>query len=160
MQTGESGRAGGRRLRLVGVGLGVAFVAIQLVPVDRTNPPVTGEIQAPTAVQEVLERSCYDCHSNQTSWPWYSRVAPASWLVAWDVAEAREHLNFSEWSSLAPKKKADAIHEIWEEVEEGEMPLWYYLPAHPEARLSDADREALRAWSVSAGGEDHDHEEH
>jgi hypothetical protein len=134
------------------------LVAIQFVPVDTTNPPVETEVPAPAEVATILERSCYDCHSNRSRWPWYSRVAPVSWLVAHDVAEAREHLNFSEWNRLDAKDQAKALEEIWEEVEEGEMPLWFYLPLHPEARLSPGDLERLRGWT--GGGDGHASPEH
>jgi hypothetical protein len=127
-----------------------AFLAIQLVPVERTNPPVETEVPAPPEVRAVLRRACYDCHSHETRWPWYSRVAPASWLIGHDVREGREELNFSTWNRLASKKQVKAMQESWEEVEEGEMPPWFYLPPHPEARLSPEDREVLRAWARSA----------
>jgi hypothetical protein len=134
-------------------GLLLAFVAIQLVPVDRTNPPVETEVPATAEARSVLRRACYDCHSNETVWPWYSRIAPVSWLVARDVHEGREELNFSTWNRLETKDQVEAFHESWEEVEEGEMPLWFYLPAHPEARLSAQDRSVLRAWSLSTSGQ-------
>jgi hypothetical protein len=133
--------------------LGIAFIAIQFVSVDRTNPPVEEEVPAPAEVRQVLRRACYDCHSNETVWPWYSWIAPVSWLVARDVHEGREELNFSTWNRLSTKARVEALHESWEEVSEGEMPPWFYLPPHPEARLSEADREALRRWS---GGERQD----
>lgn len=143
-----------RRILLV---LGVTFVAIQLVPVERSNPPVEEEVPASPDVRAVLRRACYDCHSNESTWPWYSRVAPVSWLVARDVEEAREHLNFSTWNRLSAEDRAEAFEEAWEEVEDGEMPLWFYMPLHPEAKLTAEDRALLRAWSVakgaSAGGE-------
>jgi len=122
-------------------------LAIQLIPVPRENPPTTAGFDTPAKVKEILQRSCYDCHSNETRWPWYSRIAPISWIVAWDVSEAREEMNFSEWGRIEPHKQVELMEEIWEEVEEGEMPLWFYLPVHPEARLSPGDREILRAWS-------------
>ena len=78
-----------------------------------------------------------------------SQVAPASWLLAWDVHEGREELNFSTWNRYSPKKRNKFIKEIWEEIEEGEMPPWFYLPLHPEASLSDQDRMVLREWSKS-----------
>jgi hypothetical protein len=124
----------------------VAFVAIQFVPVDTENPPVEADIDTPSEVKAILRRSCYDCHSNETRWPWYSRVAPFSWLVSYDVAEGREELNFSTWSKLSTREQVERMEESWETVSEGEMPLWYYLPAHPEARISASDRDALRAW--------------
>jgi hypothetical protein len=120
---------------------------IQFVPVDRSNPPVTGEISAPEPVMAVLRGSCYNCHSNETRWPWYSRVAPVSWRIAEHVREAREHLNFSEWQGLPVEDRDQAMEEIWEEVEKGAMPLSDYLSMHPEAVLTDPQRDALRRWS-------------
>jgi hypothetical protein len=140
-----------KRARWVVAVLTLVLFAIQLVPVARTNPPVETEVPAPPEVLAVLERACYDCHSHETKWPWYSRVAPVSWLVAHDVREGREELNFSTWNRLDSKKQVKAMHESWEEVEEGKMPPWFYLPPHPEARLTAEDREVLRAWSRSVG---------
>jgi len=136
----------GRVVKLVLGILVVAIVLIQLVPVERENPLVKGEVSAPDPVMEVLRGSCYDCHSNETVWPWYSRVAPLSWLIAGDVEEGRSHLNFSEWESLTDEDRADAMEEIWEEIEEGAMPLPIYLRMHPEAVLTEPQREVLRRW--------------
>ena len=141
---GYSPQAMKRRLLL---SLLAIFIAIQFVPVDRSNPPVTGEVPAPPEVMEIFKRSCFDCHSNETVWPWYSRVAPVSWLVAYDVDEGREHLNFSQWTSYSGEDQHELREEVWEEVEEGEMPLWFHLPMHPEARLSDEDKELIRLGS-------------
>jgi hypothetical protein len=120
----------------------------QLIPVARTNPPIETEIPVDPEIRQILRRSCYDCHSNQTRWPWYARVAPASWLVARDVKHARKHMNFSTWNAYEAKERAHKFEEIEEEIHEGAMPLWYYLPLHPEARLSDEDKESLRAWAI------------
>ena len=140
--------------------LAATFALIQLVPVSRTNPPVTGEIPAPAEVMAVLEQSCYDCHSNESTWPWYSYVAPVSWLVAYDVNEARDEMNFSEWNQLSPKAQAHKLKECIEEIDEREMPLKKYLALHAEARLTEADVATLRAWVASvvpgSHGEDHD----
>ena len=137
------------------------IVGIQMVPIDRSNPPVQQSVDAPGPVKAILERSCFDCHSHETRWPWYSHIAPVSWLVGYDVAEAREHMNLSTWNLLDPEERAETIEEIWEEVEEGEMPLWYYLPLHPEARLSEADRTTLRDWAAAEGdGSDADSDSH
>jgi hypothetical protein len=130
--------------------LAVILVAIQLVPVDRTNPTVVADFDGPPAVKAVLETSCYDCHSHETRWPWYSRVAPFSWLVAHDVEEARDHLNFSQWGNLDAKRQAKLAEEMWEEVEEGEMPLRMYLLAHPDARLTGAAKATLHDWSLAS----------
>ena len=129
------------------------FVLIQDVPYgrDHTNPPVTQSVKWDSAETEALaKRACYDCHSNETVWPWYSNVAPVSWLVQHDVEEAREHMNFSEFD-----REQKHAHEAAEEVEEGEMPLPIYLPAHPEARLTEVETAQLIAGLKATLGEDH-----
>ena len=126
----------------------VAFIAIQLVPVSRTNPPVQSDFRGSAEVVSVLRRACYDCHSNETVWPWYSRVAPLSWVIVHDVNEGRAVLNFSTWNQLSPEKQAEALKESWEDVAEGKMPTWYYVALHPEARLSANDQSVLRTWSL------------
>jgi hypothetical protein len=128
------------------VALVTILVGIQFIPVARTNPPVTQEVEAPEAVKAVLRRSCYDCHSNTTRWPWYSYVAPVSWLVASDVEEARRHQNFSEWNRYTHDDVQAKLAQIREEVESGEMPLWYYLIMHPSARLSSDDLTLVLNW--------------
>lgn len=123
-------------------GVGALLVA-QAVPYgrDHSNPPVTGEPAWPSArVRELADRACFDCHSHATRWPWYSHVAPMSWLVQRDVDRGRRRLDFSAWDR--PQRGA---HEAAEEVEKGEMPPWFYLPLHAEARLSDAEKAELIA---------------
>jgi len=127
----------------------VLGLAIQLVPVERTNPPVTADLDAPREVKAVLKASCYDCHSHETRWPWYSRVAPVSWLVASDVHEARKKLDFSRWGEYEPRKQARLREGLWEEVKAGEMPPATYLLAHRDARLPDAARATLQAWAAA-----------
>ena len=138
-------------LRRVLVVLFVAFLAIQLVPVDRANPPVTGDVDAPPEVKAILKRYCYDCHSNEVKWPWYSRIAPVSFLVAYDVKEGREHLNFSEWDKRNESKRAKIREETYEECQQGEMPLPIYLILHTEAKLSAADLAVLKGWAGVTG---------
>ena len=125
----------------------ILLLLIQLVPVDKTNPPIEAEIPASEEVRTILKRSCYDCHSNETRWPWYSRVAPISWLVVYDVKEGRDELNFSTWNKYSASKQNKKLKEIWEEIDEGEMPLWVYLPAHPKAKLSANDKAILQNWT-------------
>jgi len=123
------------------LGAAALVALIQLVPYgrDHSNPPVSAEPAWDSpATRELAKRACFDCHSNETAWPWYSHVAPVSWLVQRDVDEGRSKLNFSEWNR--PQDEAD---EAAEQVREGEMPMWIYLPTHPDARLSDADKQAL-----------------
>jgi hypothetical protein len=151
----------------IGIGGIAALAFAQLVPVSRENPPVEEELAAPPALRAVLERSCYDCHSNETRWPWYSRVAPVSWLVAHDVNHAREHLNFSTWNAYDEKERRENLEEALEEVEEGNMPLPPYLWLHSAAALSEGDVALLREFVTASGGSasggdggSHDHGSH
>jgi hypothetical protein len=137
----------GRGLRRIIIGIAIVAVGIQFVPVDRSNPPVTSEVPASPEVRAVLRRACYDCHSNETVWPSYTKVAPMSWLAVRDVQKGRRELNFSEWNQYTASRQAKLLKESWKEVAEGEMPLWFYLPTHRDAILSAGDRALLRAWS-------------
>jgi hypothetical protein len=117
------------------------FILIQLVPYghNHTNPPVTNAAQwsSPEA-QAVAERACYDCHSNQTTWPWYSNIAPMSWLVQHDVEDGRRHLNFSQWGQGRQRTR-----DIPEVLRRGNMPPAVYLILHPDANLSDSEKQLL-----------------
>lgn len=130
--------------------LGAGFLLIQLAPYGRghSNPPVALEpAWDQPATRALAERACFDCHSNRTSWPWYSHVAPASWMVQAHVDEGREVLNFSQWNRSF--EEADEAAEV---VLEGEMPPASYLLLHPEARLSDSERDQLaRGLTASMG---------
>lgn len=120
--------------------------AIQLVPYgrDHTNPPVTAEYAWRSAeARAVVKKACYDCHSNETVWPWYANVAPSSWLVQRDVDEGRSRLNFSEWAPGSAVVAAALGREIAEVVAAGEMPPFQYRIMHSDARLSDAERQVL-----------------
>jgi len=134
--------------------LAAVFALIQLVPYgrDHTNPSTRVEPQwSSPEVRALAVRACFDCHSNQTVWPWYSHVAPVSWLAQRDTMEGREKLNFSEWNR--PQDEAD---EAAEELRSGEMPMWFYKLPHPEARFSDAEREQLARGFTQMFGEEHD----
>ena len=134
------------------IALTAVVVGMQLIPVKRTNPAVVSDFDGPSEVKAILKHSCYDCHSNETEWPWYSYVAPVSWIVAHDVKEGREHLNFSNWE---PLKDIIWIHQkICAEVSDGEMPLKAYLIAHPEAKISSEELAVLKAWAGLLPGED------
>ena len=145
-----------RRIRL-GLALVGGALLIQLVPYgrDHSNPPVTAEPEwdAPET-RELFFRACKDCHSNETIWPWYSSIAPMSWLVTRDVTEGRSHFNVSEWG-----REENHGEEAADLVRDEEMPPWFYLPAHPEAQLSEEDRKAivagLRATFGEGGHENH-----
>lgn len=146
-----------KKIIAAGVGLLlVGFIAIQLIPVDRTNPPVVAEPawDSPTT-RAYAERACFDCHSNETKWPWYAYVAPISWQVADHVHEGREKFNISEW----PSGEGD---EAAEEVQEGAMPMGQYLFMHPEASLTEAEKQefiaGLQATFGGEGGGEGEHE--
>lgn len=138
-----------RVLRWVVLVVVTAFVAMQLVPVDRSNPPVSAEVPAGPEARAILRRACYDCHSNETVWTWYTWVAPVSWLAARDVHEGRRELNFSTWDRYTTKEQVKKLKESWETIAENEMPPWFYLPVHRDARLSAEDRAVMRRWALS-----------
>jgi hypothetical protein len=136
------------RSRKIAVAAVVFLAALQLVPIERTNPPVETTVAAPPEVLALLRRACFDCHSHETVWAApQSYLAPASWLVARDVGEGRRKLNFSRWSAVDAKERRELAREIPEVLDEGEMPPCFYRIAHPEARLGDAERAALSAWA-------------
>ena len=132
------------------LGLGLGLVAIQLVPYgrDHTNPPVRQQPGWDSArTYELARRACFDCHSNETTWPWYTNVAPVSWLTQRDVVKGRRELNFSEWDRR--QKDAD---EWAKAVRKGEMPPWFYTVPRPHTRLTAADRaDLIRGLDVSFG---------
>ncbi|HSG30777.1 MAG TPA: heme-binding domain-containing protein [Thermodesulfobacteriota bacterium] len=150
-------------LGYIGLILFIVLIAIQFIPVARTNPPVTSDIQAPADVKNIFKRACYDCHSNETKWPWYSKVAPSSWFVINHINEGRDEYNFSTWDKYSAEKKSEIIEEIWEEVDEGEMPLWSYIILHPEAKLSADDKKVLYNWAKphisNDNSKDNEHED-
>jgi heme-binding protein len=129
------------------------FIVIQFFRIDKTNPPVDPAVdlvkvvKAPVEIADILKTSCYDCHSNESTYPWYTNVAPVSWWVKGHINEAREELNFSEWGSFTLKRQDHKLDELVEEIEEGEMPLSSYLLIHGEARLSAEQRTQLTAWA-------------
>ena len=131
------------------------FLLIQLFPGERTNPPLTGEIQTPPEIHQILKKSCYDCHSHQTRWPWYSHIAPISWMVIHDVNEGRENLNFSNWNGYRSREKVKIYEEIEEVLEKGEMPLKPYLWMHSDARLSEVEIQQLFQWLDESGTDTH-----
>src|SRR5215471_3351636 len=131
----------------------VLLIAIQVVRPAKTNPAVdnTKTIEANTQmspqVAAILERSCYDCHSFKTTWPWYSQVAPVSWYLVYDVNKGRRDLSLSEWSKYDARRSARKLQEICEQIEKGEMPTKPYLLLHPAAKLSDSDKKVLCDWA-------------
>ncbi|HEX7357724.1 MAG TPA: heme-binding domain-containing protein [Ignavibacteriaceae bacterium] len=128
------------------IALVVLFVGIQFIPVERTNPPVTSEVNAPADVKAILKKACYDCHSNETNWVWYTKVAPSSFLAVKDVNDGRKHLNFSEWNV---NKESKYKEEIWDEIREEQMPPWQYKIIHSEAKLTPEEKNLLRNWATN-----------
>lgn len=135
----------------------ILVVAAQSIPVDRSSAPVGDDLQIPPAVTEVLRRSCFDCHSSETRWPWYAHVAPVSWVLARHVEEGRGHLDFTNWNGLDARKRSHLIGEILDETSQGEMPLGSYLWLHSEAKLSGADLETLREWAQASPSHEASH---
>lgn len=145
-----------------------AFVVLQFFRIDKTNPEVVAEndfiaLTSPSEdVENLLRSACYDCHSNETKYPWYSNVAPVSWWLKHHVDEGREHLNFSEWGTYPEKKQNHKLDECAEEVEEGEMPLSSYTWTHSKAKLTAEQIELLENWfedQMTESGEHNEHEE-
>ena len=133
--------------------LAAAAVVIQFARPPRTNPPVdpaqtlAATVTVPADVQAILDRSCNDCHSNRTVWPWYSHIAPISWRLSEHVKDGRKELNFSEFGTYTAKRRAHKLEELCHEVRDKKMPLKDYLLLHPEAKLSDDDRTRLCEWT-------------
>lgn len=129
------------------------IILIQLYRPERfttaevTDNHITKKLNVPPDVEKILKRSCFDCHSNHTIWPWYSNIAPMSWLVADDVRKGRNKMNFSEWGKMSASKQQIRLDKICDEISEGEMPLKNYLLIHKDAELSQADKDLLCSWS-------------
>jgi hypothetical protein len=133
----------------------VLLVAAQFVRPEKTNPPIQEEHRLETHVQlspeisSLLNRACFDCHSNRTEWPWYSNIAPVSWFVIDHVNHGRRHLNFSEWGKYQKHERDELLGSIAKMVRMGEMPLDSYNLLHPEARLTGAERGDIQEWAQS-----------
>jgi exonuclease VII small subunit len=140
-------------VKWTGIGLLASLAAIQLYRPEKniatTTPPsdIVTAYQVPEAVASVLHRACYDCHSNNTKYPWYNNIQPVGIWLADHVNEGKEELNFSEYATFTPKRKLKKLKEIVSEVEEGEMPLESYLWVHGEAKLSAEEKAMLIDWA-------------
>jgi hypothetical protein len=140
-------------LKILIIILVVALIVLQFIPNKMPENTVAGKDDLisngtlPSTISSILKTSCYDCHSSQTSYPWYSKVAPASWLLAKDIREGREELNFSEWGSYNKRKQIGKLLKIKEEVASGGMPLKAYLIIHRNAKLTPEQVSALSKWT-------------
>ena len=142
------------RVRWTLIILALLLISIQLVRPARTNPAVVpsrslqAHVAVPGQVQSVLKRSCYNCHSSETVWPWYSHVAPVSWLVADDVNTARSHINFQDWEAQVNESEGkEHLGLICKEIRDGSMPPRNYRIMHKDAPLSPEEVDAVCAWS-------------
>ena len=142
-----------KTIKIIALVLVAAFVIMQFFRIDRTNPPIVeGEtleaaVNVPADVSQILARSCNDCHSHKTIYPWYSHIQPSAWFLRDHVDHGRSHLNFSVFNTYDAKKKAKKLEEICEEIESEAMPLPSYLWIHRGAVLSKSDGKALCDWA-------------
>jgi len=139
------------------------FVIMQFFRIDKNNPKVNKAkdfialTNPPADVEKMIRSACYDCHSHETEYPWYSNVAPVSWIMGNHIEEGREHLNFSVWGDYSTEKANHKLHECEEEIEEGKMPISNYTWTHGDADLSDKQKEKLAEWfEDQMTGEDDD----
>lgn len=153
-------REGGSRLKkivlLVVAVMVIAFIVIQFWRIDTTPIPIVqaetiqAGITVPPDVDMVLTRSCGDCHSNQTVYPWYSQVQPVAWWLSDHIAEGRRELNFSTFNTYPARKKKKKLEEICEQIKQGEMPLPSYTWVHRNAILTASEKDAICSWTDSA----------
>src|SRR5471030_1511227 len=138
-----------KKLKWIFVALLAAFVLLQFTNPPRTNPPVVRDLMAtnapPPQVAAMLHAACYDCHSSETTWPWYSRVAPMSWLIANDVRDGRENLNLSDWPN-DPVRAAKRLENMSEIIGYGDMPPKKYTAIHTDARLTESQLKEMTGW--------------
>lgn len=141
--------------RKILIALLVVFVLIQFFRPEKNIATgaqpnsITAHYTVPQDVQLVLKRSCYDCHSNNTHYPWYNNIQPVAWLLSSDVNEGKEHLNFDEFNNYTPAKKADKLDDLVKEIKEDEMPMGIYTMIHRNAVLSDLEKNKLISWADS-----------
>ena len=137
------------------MGAGLLLLGIQLIPAPVRNPPVQqantlyAVENVPPDVRSIFDASCNNCHSNRTNWPWYSHVAPLSWIVAHDVQNGRRLMNFSEWGTYSQKKRDEKLESICDQLMNGDMPDGKYLLIHRSARLTAEQSESVCLWTQS-----------
>jgi hypothetical protein len=147
----------GRRLAVASLLAGWLFVSVFVHPLphqvwDRTSAPLLRGANIPPSVRDALDQACSNCHSERTRWPWYSHVAPVSWLVENDVKRAREHLNLSRWDRLDPGRQRSLLTAIATVIENREMPLHRYVVFHPGVKFSPEDSMEVIEWTHAERG--------
>ncbi len=148
-----------RILTITAIILLIGFILIQLYPVEKpafveNNPDdliINSEI--PANIKSILKTSCYDCHSNETIYPWYSNIAPVKWLVYKDIIEGRKAANFSNWAKLSDDDKMDLLYDMAEEVQDGDMPMAVYIANHSDAKLDSIQKNEFSNWAESLADE-------
>lgn len=139
-------------IKKIGIAFIVLFIVIQVFQINKTINPVNEQTdfiavtQTNPEVATILKNACYDCHSNQPTYPWYTSVAPVSWWIKNHINEGSKHLNFSIWQTYTVKRKDHKLEECVEMIEEGEMPMNSYTWMHPESKLTDAQKQLLIDW--------------
>jgi hypothetical protein len=133
-------------LKISGTILIGLFVVIQFKPVDRTNPPEIADSDIPEEVKAILQAKCYDCHSNESHWPWYSYIAPVSWWVADHVHDGRKEVNFSLWDTYSSDKQEKKLEETYDEILDEFMPLKSYLIIHRDAKVTEDEFSTIELW--------------
>ena len=142
-----------RTLRWAAIAVTLALIGAQFIRAEKTNPPVddaralAAHVRLTPEVETILDRSCMDCHSHRTSWPWYSHVAPVSWFVVDHVNHGRKHLNFSDWARYDREETGYLLTDICQTVKGGSMPLRSYTMLHHDAVLAPRDVQVLCDWS-------------
>ena len=145
-----------KAVKIIVITLALLFIAIQFIPsgIPENKPEIKNSIvnsnMATVPVLDQLRKSCFDCHSNQVQFPWYSKLAPSSWLLAAHIRNGKSHLNFSEWENYSNREKIGLLEEIKDEVGSGKMPLKSYLLIHKDAKLNSEEISALLAWADNA----------
>lgn len=135
-------------IQKIGLGIIVVLIIMQLFTIDQSNPVESDPLViADAQARQIFKDACADCHSNQTVWPWYSNIAPFSWMIADHVEEGRREMNISEFESYSLRRQLRKLEEIIEEVEEGHMPEENYVWMHPEADLTERQKQSLFAWA-------------
>ncbi|MFK7950140.1 MAG: heme-binding domain-containing protein [Saprospiraceae bacterium] len=136
-------------LKKIGIGLVVILILMQFKQIDKTNPEYNETedfitmTQPPREIANLIEYACYDCHSYQVIYPWYSSIAPISWMIEHHIEEGREHLNFSQWASYDKVKANHKLEECVEEIEKGNMPMKSYVVMHRDAKMTKKQQKAL-----------------
>ena len=145
-----------KAIKIFAIVLAVAFLILQVFQIDKANPPVVesetleAAINVPADISQIIARSCNDCHSNKTVYPWYTSLQPNGWFMRDHIDDGRRELNFSVFNTYTQTKKLKKLEEICEQVNAGEMPLPSYLWIHGDAALSESDRQALCDWANEA----------